>query len=137
MFLISYCLQCVVTIHLCVVRVSTYSTYIIILCCWLSLPTVNNEHPFRDDSQLYYRFKDHKSVPHESRPTKRWSFFTRGFRRQASEEDITNGRPVSFTSITSSPRSSRSSLTSILDECFDTIAALGPETIIYATLRKP
>ncbi len=104
--------------------------------CITHTATVNNEHAFRDDSHLLYRFKDQKAVPHESR-SKRWSFFTRGFRSggHLPEED-SNGHRVSMTSITSSPRSSRSSISSILDECFDTIAALGPETIIYATLKK-
>ncbi len=53
-----------------------------------------------------------------------------------SETAVTNGRPRSTSSFSTSPRSSRSSISSILEECFDTIAHLGPETLIYATLRK-
>ena len=49
---------------------------------------------------------------------------------------LANGRPRSASSVASSPRSSRSSLTSILDECFDTISQLGPEVLILAILKK-
>ena len=92
---------------------------------------VTNSHPFRDDGQLLYQFVD-RPIVSDSHPARRWSSLLTG----GADDKLSNGRPRSSSSVTSSPRSSRSSLTSILDECFDTIAALGPEVLIYATLRK-
>ena len=102
----------------------------IFYCCSI-LILVTNSHPFRDDDQLLYQFVDRPIVA-DSRPGRRWSSLLGGL----GDEKLPNGRPRSSSSIASSPRSSRSSLTSILDGCFDTIAALGPEVLIYATLRK-
>ena len=97
-------------------------------------PLVTNSHPFRDDEQLLYQFVNRPLVTaSSSRHARRWSSLMEGV---AMDDKLPNGRPRSSCSVASSPRSSRSSLTSILDECFDTIAALGPEVLIYATLRK-
>ena len=51
-------------------------------------------------------------------------------------------RSSTFQSVSSgteaSPSSSpRSSITSLLEECFDVISQLGPESLIFATLMKP
>lgn len=124
---------------------------------FLSLPSVNKEHPFRDEAHLFYKFIDLKL---ESRPYQRWSsssmlghshrhtstlshphpltlHHARPDGDSCSMEDLTgeklsNGRPRSGSSFSSSPRSS---LSSLLEECFDTIASLAPETLIYATLK--
>ena len=98
---------------------------------FLSPNAVTSSHPFRDDDQLLYQFVD-RPIVSDSRHGRRWSSLLGGL----TDEKLPNGRPRSSSSVASSPRSSRSSLTSILDECFDTIAALGPEVLIYATLRK-
>ena len=100
----------------------------------LLVSLVTNSHPFRDDDQLLYHFVNRPLVTaSSSRQARRWSSLMEGV---TMDDKLPNGRPRSSSSVASSPRSSRSSLTSILDECFDTIAALGPEVLIYATLRK-
>ena len=114
---------------------------------------MNKEHPFRDEAHLFYRFVDLKrEISLEQR---RWSISSnhrhshcqsqphllsqageRGSTEELTGEKLSNGRPRSQSSFSSSPRSSRGSLLSLLEECFDTIAALGPDVLIYATLRK-
>lgn len=113
------------------------------------LKHVHKEHPFRDDPQLFYQFTDRKPRP-RSDSVPAYAFKILGsisshFLGPPSHvlmgegevgSRLANGRPRSSSSIASSPRSSRSSLTSILDECFDTIAQLGPEVLILAILGK-
>jgi len=120
---------------------------------------VNREYPFRDEAHLFYRFVDLKrDISLEQR---RWSTSSHhsnhrhshcqsqshllshagsngdaGSTEELTGEKLSNGRPRSQSSFSSSPRSSRGSLLSLLEECFDTIATLGPDVLIYATLRK-
>ena len=51
--------------------------------------------------------------------------------RSSTHQSISSGVE---TSPTSSPRSS---LTSLLEECFELISQLGPEALIFSTLMKP
>ena len=92
---------------------------------------VHKEHPFRDEPSLFYQFVERR-VRQDPHGTRRWSSSV----HNPGGGMLINGRPRSMSSVASSPRSSRSSVSSILDECFDTIASLGPEALIFATLRK-
>ena len=123
---------------------------------YLCPPPVNKEHPFRDEAHLFYRFME---IEVESvAPAHRWSSYSMlGGRHSLSHSSLSHLHPLSLhhthmegddcstedltgesrTRSTSSFSSSpRGSLSSLLEECFDTIAALGPETLIYATLKK-
>ena len=115
------------------------------MLCYLISLSVFKEHPFRDEPLLFYQFVEVKLSPDPPKPRHRWSSLLFHSHRPHTpkagevggiEDVLTNGRPRSGSSFTLSPRSSRSSLSSLLEECFDTIAALGPETLIYATLMK-
>ena len=133
------------------VRGGVTAVSIVTWCYRVSSPTVHKEHPFRDDTQLFYQFSEKKSRPRsDSVPAYAFKllggisshFLGVGPSPTVLGGDgevgsrLANGRPRSASSVASSPRSSRSSLSSILDECFDTIAQLGPEVLIYATLNK-
>ncbi len=135
------------------------------VCVCVFVCAVNKEHPFRDEAHLFYRFVDlkadlsseqrrwstsshHSHHHHTHRHSQHHPSYLQHARADSSEggsggltedltgEKLTNGRPRSRSSFSSSPRSSRGSLSSLLEECFDTIAALGPDVLIYATLRK-
>ncbi len=103
-------------------------------------PAVHNEQLFKDDTHVFYEFDRSRRPRSSSFPSSKIFRLSWGPSQQNGEEDSLNpsgGRQrSSSSSIISSPRSSRSSLTSVLDECFDTITQLGPEVLIYATLLK-
>ncbi|CAI7996572.1 Rap guanine nucleotide exchange factor 3 [Geodia barretti] len=121
-------------------------------------------HPFLDDPQLFYKFCDLNSSSSSSSSSERSAplvggrlqqlmnlfSFSRNSTPSASpapsptprrrpnsgEDAIVNGRPRSASSVGAESRSSRGSIHSVLEECFDTISRLSPEVLILATLAK-
>lgn len=85
------------------------------------LQHVLKEHDFKDDPQIFYQFVEHhrKRRAATVKPSS-----------SVSSQDGTSKRARSASS------ADRCSVSSLLDECFDTIAHLGPEAMLYAVLAK-
>lgn len=111
---------------------------------------VLSEHQFTDDSQVLYQFVE-RPLPEgarllPARPLSPTAAPPDMRTRAQSSDSLVLGSPVNVreihlrqSSITeaSSPSSSpRSSVASLLEECFDVIAQHGPEALIFSTLMK-
>ena len=91
----------------------------------LFLTAVLKEHQFKDDPQIYYQFFE---------PRRKRAATTKPSSSSSLSQDMAAMKRVRSGS--SADRGSRSSVSSLLDECFDTIAHLGPEALLYAVLAK-
>jgi Rap guanine nucleotide exchange factor 4 len=117
------------------------------LLCEGIIEHVLNDHQFYDDDNIFYRFVD-RDIPDSAklliRPTSPGN--ESKLKLTANRESVTDSpemsRSSTFASISSSgvensPGSSpRSSISSLLEECFELISQLGPETLIYSTILK-
>lgn len=94
------------------------------------LQHVLKEHDFRDDPQIFYQFVEHRK---KRATVKQAPPSTTVKQAPPSTSSLDGGATKRERSVSSADRSSVSSL---LDECFDTIAHLGPEAMLYAILAK-
>ena len=95
-----------------------------------SVVPVLKEHDFRDDPQIFYQFVEHRK---KRATVKQAPPSTTVKQAPPSTSSLDGGATKRERSVSSADRSSVSSL---LDECFDTIAHLGPEAMLYAILAK-
>ena len=85
-----------------------------------SFVPVLKEHDFKDDPLIFYQFVEHRRRAATVKPSSSASL----------QEGVATKR------VRSASSTDRSSVSSLLDDCFDTIAHLGPEAMLYAVLAK-